>query len=113
MPGGKPREMGLGNEADVTLAEARERAREARRMSDAGRDPSEARDEARREAAGNGMTFGEVAALYIAAHEDGWRNPKHRAQWRSTLESYAAPEMGKLPVGKVDVAHVMRVLEPI
>ncbi len=113
MPGGKPREMGLGNEADVTLAEARDRARDARREIDAGRDPIDAREETKREAEGSGKTFGEVAALYIAAHEDGWRNAKHRAQWHSTLKIYAEPKMGKLTVGKVTVGHVMDVLEPI
>ena len=113
MPGAKPREMGLGNEADVTLAEARDRARDARREIEAGRDPIEAREQARREAAGSGKTFGDVAALYIAAHEVSWRNAKHRAQWRSTLDTYAAPKMGKVPVGNVAIGHVMDALEPI
>lgn len=113
MPGQKAREMSLGNEVDVTLAEAREKARDARRDIDAGRDPIEARNEAKREAAGSGMTFGEVAALYIASHEDAWRNGKHRAQWHSTLKTYAGPEIGKLPVGKVAVSHIMNVLEPM
>lgn len=113
MPGQKPREMSLGNEADVTLAEARDRARDARRVIDAGRDPIDAREHARQEAAGLGMTFREVADLYIAAHKDGWRNAVHRAQWTSTLDAYAHPVLGDLPVGKVAVGNVLRVLEPI
>src|SRR5947209_3663259 len=97
LPGQKSREMSLGNEADVSLAEARDKAREARRMIDGGRDPVAVRVEARREAVGQGKTFGEVAELYMGAHERSWRNAKHRAQWRSTLDNYAAPIMGKLP----------------
>ncbi len=113
MPGGKAREMALGLEADVTLSEARDRARDARRMIDAGRDPIEAREAARREAAGAGITFGQVAALYIEAHRDGWRNAKHRAQWVSTLDAYAAPMMGALPVSAIGVAEVLAALQPI
>lgn len=113
MPGAKPREMVLGNAADMTLAQARDRAQDARRALADGRDPIEARKAARAEAAGAGMSFREVATLYIASHGDGWRNSKHRAQWTNTLDSYAYPVMGKLPVGLVAVGHVMRVLEPV
>ena len=113
MAGSSGREMSLGSEADVTLAEARDLARNARRELDTGRDPIEAREQARREAAGSGMTFRDVATLYVASHEDAWRNAKHRAQWTSTLKTYAAPTLGKMPVGKVTVGHVMRVLEPM
>ena len=113
MPGQKPREMSLGKEADVTLAEARDKARDARRELDAGRDPIESRCQARQEAAGNGMTFKQVAGFYITAHEDGWRNAKHRAQWASTLKSYVEPVFGDLPVGKVSIGQVMQVLEPL
>ena len=113
MPGQRPREMSLGSEADVTLAEARDRARDARRVIDAGCDPIDAREQARQEAAGQGMTFREVANLYIAAHQDGWRNAVHRAQWTSTLDAYAHPVLGHLPVGRVAVGNVLRVLEPM
>ena len=42
-----------------------------------------------------------------------WRNAKHRQQWRNTLDTYAAPFLGKLPVAQVGVGEVMRVLEPL
>src|SRR5262249_38658471 len=64
-------------------------------------------------AAQAGLTFGQVANAYIAAHESGWRNAKHRAQWRSTLDTYAASVLGKLPVAQVGVGEVMRVIEPL
>jgi integrase len=54
-----------------------------------------------------------VAAAYIDANEAGWRNEKHRGQWRSTLETYAYPYMGELPVSEVSTSHVMAALEPI
>jgi integrase len=59
------------------------------------------------------MTFRNVAKAYLAAHEAGWRNPKHRAQWRATLDAYAMPHMGDLPVADVMTGHVMAALEPI
>jgi integrase len=49
----------------------------------------------------------------MAAHRAGWRNPKHAAQWKATLATYASPVLGKLPVQAADVGLVMKVLEPI
>jgi len=50
---------------------------------------------------------------YIAAHQSGWRNEKHREQWSSTLIRYAFPVIGVLSVATVDTALVLKVLEPI
>src|SRR5262249_47405294 len=50
---------------------------------------------------------------YINAHEAGWRNPKHRQQWKNTLATYGSPVVGKLPVSAVDTGLVLKVLEPI
>jgi integrase len=59
------------------------------------------------------MTFRAVTNAYLAAHEAGWRNPKHRAQWRATLKTYVFPHFGELPVADVNTGHVMAALEPI
>ena len=59
------------------------------------------------------MTFQACAEAYIAAHQAGWRNPKHRAQWSAAAATYAYPIFGSLPVQAVDVAFVMKALEPI
>lgn len=121
--GGKMREMGLGSaegKGAVSLKEARTRAAELTASVRDGVDPLARRDEeeaARRAAAltarAKSMTFRQVAEMYVAAHEVAWRNAKHRAQWSSTLEAYAYPHMGDLPVGDVATAHVMAALEPI
>jgi integrase len=122
--GGKMREMGLGragfDKGDVTLADARDRAANLHKMVRDGVDPlakreadaAEAAAEAQR-AAIKGITFRTVAERYLAAHADAWRNPKHRAQWRSTLDTYAHPHVGDLPVGDVATEHVLAALEPI
>ena len=111
MTGGRPREMGLGSEADVTLAEAREAARENRRLIRAGIDPMAHRDAERAEQ--RGMAFADVAALYIEAHADTGRNEKHRAQWGATLRAYVFPKIGSMGVNQIGVGDVLAVLEPI
>jgi len=112
----KAREMGLGAVALVPLAEAREKAIEARRLVKAGTDPLDARqaEQARaRVESVKAITFTECAAAFIAAHEATWRNPKHRQQWSNTLTTYAGPVFGDLPVAAVDLALVLKALEPI
>ena len=95
---GKMREMGLGSAGTFSLAEARAKALELHRKVWSGIDPLAER--AAQAAAGRqGMTFDEVAGHYIAAHEAGWRNAKHRQQWRNTLDTYASPTLGESPVG--------------
>lgn len=59
------------------------------------------------------VTFSEAAKRYIAAHSPTWQNLKHVAQWTATLETYADPFIGSLPVAAVDTALVTKVLEPI
>jgi integrase len=116
MLNGKAREMGLGAVKDVTLADARELARAARREAKAGRDPIETRKAAKAQqalAANSSMTFTEAALAAIAAKEAGWQNAEHRRQWRATLETYALPIMGHLPPEAIDTGLVRKCLEPI
>lgn len=116
MIGTRRREMGLGGYPGVTLAAAREAAREARDLIRKGIDPIEAAKEARAALLVTptaGYTFRAAAEAYIAAHEASWKNPKHRDQWTATLKNYAYPVMGKLDVAAIELPHVMRVLEPI
>lgn len=116
MRDGRERAMGLGPVDIVPLADARERARQARRLLLDGRDPIDQRhgerSSARLEAA-KAITFRDAAERYVDAHEASWRNEKHRAQWRSTLEMYAYPVVGGLPVSAMDTALVLKVIEPI
>jgi integrase len=113
---GRERQMGLGSAESVTLAEAREKASECRRLRQAGIDPIEHRKAVQAEAAleaARSMTFDECRDAYIKAHSAGWRNAKHRQQWNSTLKTYCSPTFGKVTVQAIDVALVMKVLERI
>ncbi|MDF2599243.1 MAG: hypothetical protein K0Q54_2066 [Methylobacterium brachiatum] len=113
---GKSREMGLGPASTFSLAEARDKALTCRKLCYDGIDPIETRREQRQEAsveAARAITFRTCAESYIAAHKAGWRNDKHAAQWTATLETYAYPVFGDLPVQAVDTGLVLKALEAI
>jgi len=113
---GKRRDMGLGPYPDISLAEARGRATEHRKLRHAGIDPLDAREaqrQAQRLAVAKGRTFRECAAEFIERNRAGWRNAKHRQQWENTLETYVYPTLGELPVSAIDTGLVVRVLDPI
>ena len=59
------------------------------------------------------ITFDQCAEAFITAHSAAWKNQKHVAQWKATLRTYVSPVFGSLPVQVVDVALIMKVLEPI
>src|SRR4051812_9541055 len=83
---GKARHMGLGPYSLLTLAEARDRARDARRTLLDGSDPIERKAAKLASAqldAARGMTFRDCAERMIGAHEAAWKNVKHRAQWKA------------------------------
>ncbi len=114
--GDKRPEIGLGGYPDVTLAQARERARKARDDIRNGIDPVKQRKAAKAalsDVQRRGLTFTDAMDRYLAAKLDGFNNAKHKAQWRSTLESYAQPVLGDMLVSEIQVRDVLRVLEPI
>lgn len=108
---GKQSELGLGGLVSVPLAKARELATEARAMLADGKDPKSERAAAAKEA-DKVPTFGAMADAVITALEQGWRNDKHKAQWRSTLANYAASIHDK-PVDQIRTEDVLGVLQPI
>lgn len=112
----RERWMGLGPVDLVGLADARQRARAARLQLLDGIDPIEARlarrDQQRKEESER-ITFKQAAEEFLALHEDGWRNAKHRAQWRTTLVQYAYPKLGLRPVQAIDAAVVNDALSSI
>lgn len=114
--GTRRRDMGLGGYPDVTLSDARTAAREARAKVREGVDPIE---EARAALSAlkatqlAALTFVQASEKYLAAKSSEWSNSKHRAQWESTLKTYAYPKLGSLLVKDIELAQVLSVLEPI
>jgi integrase len=113
---GKARGMGLGPLHTISLAEARVKAHECRRLLLEGIDPLDAKQQqptSGRLAEVKALTFQECATRYINSHKAGWKNAKHADQWINTLATYAHPVIGDLPVATVDLPLVMKVLQPI
>ena len=105
--GGKAREMGLGSYPEIGLAEAREKALAARKLARNGVDPIADRRQDKRV-----PTFGELADEVVTEQGKSFRNAKHRAQWRMTLETYAAPLRPKA-IDAIGTEDVLSVLKPI
>jgi len=109
-------DVGLGPYPEVSLAEAREAAFVIRRQIRNGGDPVSDKRKSR-QAAKSALqpvkTFKECAVSYIESQEAGWKNAKHGKQWSATLEAYAYPAFGDLPVSTIDTALVLEALRPI
>ena len=105
---GRVTEMGLGSAALVSLAEARERANEARKLVASGTNPINARREADRKTK---PTFGQMADAFVESKASEW-GEKHRAQWQMMLGQYAAP-LRSMPVDDVSTADILAVLTPL
>lgn len=116
MVAGKPFGMGLGPTHTVSLAEARQKALGARKLLIDGINPLAAKKQNQIEAAlasAKMMTFDQCAEAYILAHKAGWKNGKHAEQWTNTLNTYASPVFGHLPVAEIDTGLVVKCLAPI
>jgi integrase len=116
MIAGKAYGMGLGPTHTVSLAEARQKALSARKLIIDGINPLAAKKQDQVAAAlanAKMMTFDQCAAAYILAHKAGWKNAKHIDQWTNTLNTYASPVFGHLPVADIDTGLVVKCLSPI
>jgi integrase len=113
---GRERLMGLGPLHTIGLAEARDRAKQARQLLLDGIDPLESRKAAQAQralAAARAMTFEQAARNWHRQHERSWKHPKHGRQVLETLVTYAFPKIGALPVNAIDTGLVLKCLEPI
>lgn len=114
--GNAVRDIGLGGYPGVTLAMARESAREKRAQIANGIDPIQQRTEQRdalKAAQGKRLVFSEAVSHFLSDKSSEWKNAKHRQQWENTLQTYANPILGNLAVKDIELAHVMEVLKPI
>jgi len=99
-------ELGIGNTVLVSLAEARETAIQYQKLARKGVDPRTLRNDV-------APSFEVVARGFYEVHKRTLSNPKHAAQWIRTLEVYAFPTLGPIPIDQVDQPKVLQCIEPI
>lgn len=108
MVGARRKDIGLGGYPGVTLAEAIDKARATKDEISKGVDPVQKK---RDEKSSSERTFRKVAEKYIALKKPEWKSAKHGQQWENTLETYAYPTIGHLPVSAIEMSHVITLLE--
>jgi integrase len=116
-------DLGLGPYPEVSVARAREKAAELREKARQGIDPRAERRalraaiESERAALkvkqSRAKTFDVCAEDYLKRKTVEFKNSKHAAQWKSTLETYASPVIGNLLVDRIELDHVTEILDPI
>jgi integrase len=108
---GRSHDVGLGPTHTVTLAEARDAARELRKLKYAGDDPLLSRRAARVRV--TIPTFRDFAEEYITKQAPGWRGARTENDWRTTMAQHVYPAIGQLPVDKIDTQAVLRAISPL
>lgn len=117
MLAGRAREMALGPVTDVSLAQARVKAAEARARTREGRDPIAVKNEAQAALKAEELrtlTFRQACEQFLETERvSQFKNDKHRRQWHSTLQTYAYPAFGDLKLQSIDSAIVLQALLPV
>jgi integrase len=107
-------DLSLGSYPDVSLKEARGRAIKARAdLLESSVKPAGRRASVGLQKKDIPPNFSQFAIKCIDSKSAEWKNTKHAAQWRSTIEQYAAPVIGNMALGEIDTDDILRVLTPI
>ena len=106
--GGKQLELGLGNYPRISLSQARRVAADNKALAECGINPKLEKVKPK-----TIPSFKEVMELALPSILDELKNAKHRAQWRTTLETYALPSIGSKPVNEITVNEIDALLQPI
>ena len=111
----RPRDMGLGTYPIVNLKAARDKARDARRLIDQGKDPIDERNREREVGAGADakLTFEKAARKVYEELKPGWKDEQHGKQWLSTMETYVFPKIGSRKLDTITPSVCADVLRPI
>lgn len=107
---GKRRDIGIGSAKLVTLAIARDKARELRMAVKVERRDILAE---RKDASAAKVTFREAAIQYHAENEGSWKSRTYARQWLAGLENYAFSKLGNKTTGAITAADIITTLTPI
>ncbi|QIB66805.1 DUF4102 domain-containing protein [Kineobactrum salinum] len=113
---GRRTDIGKGPYPEVTLAKARERAREAKDKIRQGIDPVTERKTQKSALIAEqakAVTFSDVAKEYIAKKSHEFKSAKQVYKLTQQLKTYAYPTLGRMVVADIERAHIVKLLEPI
>jgi hypothetical protein len=114
---GKQQNISLGAYPKVSISEARIKAQSARDELDRGSNPLTQRKTAKAATfvmqARVHKTFREFSLECLEKKRLEWSNPKHAKQWLYTLQEFAFPVIGDLPLDQVNMEHILSILSPI
>ena len=114
---GKQHNISLGVYPKVSIADARIKAQSARDELDRGINPLAQRKKSKAinlaERPRGNKTFREFSLECLEKKRLEWSNPKHAKQWQYTLEEFAFPVIGHLPLAEVNMEHILSILSPI
>ena len=114
---GKRREMGLGNWPTVTLAEARKLRDQWATVLASGKDPIDVRDadkqSQKEEADRHDPTFSELTDMVFEARKATLRGDGTRGRWRSPIDLYMIPAIGRKPGSQITQRDLVDALRPI
>lgn len=120
MVGGRRREIGLGGYPDLSLAEARRKAKEKRAEIEKGVDPVEERRAARAallaaqaEAERRRYTFGAAFESFMERKAAELGSEKRAHNWSAGLRLHVLPALAETPVAEITRDDVLAVLTPI
>jgi integrase len=111
--GGKEKLLALGVFPDVSLADARQRRAQARKVLAAGKDPSDAKKESKR------ITIQKQADTFEAIAREWHQNrlakwtPEHAGKILKRLETHVFNRIGPRPVGDITAAELLGVMRKI
>jgi integrase len=108
MVGSRRADIGLGGYPEVTLAIAVDKARENKAEISKGGDPAQRK---RTKRVSDERTFQRLAEKYIELKRCEWKSAKHAQQWTNTLEAYAYPTIGAMPVADIEMSHIIKLLQ--
>jgi len=114
--GNRRPDIGLGPYPEVSLAQARDKAREMKDKIRSGIDPLEEKRAARRALLAeqiSNITFALAMEQYITMKAKEFKNPRQEQQWTNSLNTYAIPHIGEIPVREIQLSHIKTVLDPI
>lgn len=114
--GNRRPDIGLGPYPEISLAQARDKAREVKEKIRNGIDPLEEKRALKRSLLAeqiSTLTFQKAMEEYIRMKSKEFRNPRQEKQWTNSLTTYAIPHLGEMPVREIELPHIKQVLDPI